>query len=198
MTLPDRTIEPTVIYTRSQVEWVKTYDDYPATAWQLNYYFRGPGTGMTLAWGTEVTADSDDFVIIIPAAKTDDMTVAGIYHWQAWLTEAADSANKIMIGAGRTRVELGFDPASTATVETRSTAKRIVDAIDAAVLANPGPVIEYEISTPTGSRKVKRNRKDALEERTYYAGIVAQELARERARSGKSLNQTVGVRFSDV
>ena len=136
MTATVRPIEPTQITTREEVHWTKSYADYPATLWQLNYYFRGPAlvTGFNAAWATEVTADGDDFDIVVPASKTDDMTVAGWYTWQAWLTEIADSTNKIKIGEGHTRVTLGFDPADL-TLETRTPNEIALDSVNAAMHA---------------------------------------------------------------
>lgn len=194
MTATVRTTEPTTITTREEVHWRKSFCDYPATLWQLNYYFRSNlGVGFNAAWATEVTADGDDFDIVVPASKTDDMTVAGDYVWQAWLTEIADATNKIKIGEGRTRVEIGFDPASTAAVETRSKAKIMLDSIDAALTAfASSDVLEYEISTPAGSRRIKRSDKSTLtSERKYWAGIVTNEIARERARNGLPLMQSI-------
>ncbi len=193
MTATVRETEPTMITTREEVHWTKCYPDYSATLWQLNYYFRGPGVGFNAAWATEVTADGDDFDIVVPASKTDDMTVAGDYVWQAWLTEIADSTNKFMIGQGRVKVVLGFDPTSTATVETRSKAKIMLDTIDAALLAfATSDVMEYEIATPAGSHKVKRSDKATLtSERKYWAGIVTNEIAREGAKNGRPLMQSI-------
>lgn len=194
MTATVRTIEPTTITTREEIHWKQTYPSYPATLWQLNYYFRSHlGVGFTAAWGTEVTADGSRFDIVVAGTKTDDMTVGGDYTWQAWLTEIADSTNKIKIGQGTTRVILGFDPASTAMVETRSKAKITLDTIDAALLAfSTSDVMEYEISTPAGSRRVKRSDKSQLtSERKYWAGIVTNEIAREGARNGKPLMQSI-------
>lgn len=190
-----RKTEPSFITTREEVRWKKSYPNYPASEWQLNYYFRGPGTGFNAAWGSEVTADGDEFDIVVPGTKTDDMTVAGEYVWQAWLTEIADSTNKINIGEGRVKVILGFDPNSVTTVETRSPAKIMLDAIDAALLAfASGDILEYEISTPAGSRRVKRSDKTTLtSERKYWATIVTNELARERARNGKPLISSIKV-----
>lgn len=191
-----RTIEPTVITTREEVHWTKSYSNYPATLWQLNYYFRSNlGTGFTAAWATEVTADGSGFDIVVPASKTDDMTVAGDYTWQAWLTEIADSTNKIKIGQGTTRVILGFDPTSVTAVDSRSTAKKMLDAIDTALLAAGfSDTIEYEITTPAGSRRVKRSsREEVLKQRAHWATIVTNEIARERARNGRPLMQSIKI-----
>lgn len=199
MTAAVRQTEPTTITTREEVHWQKCYPDYPASLWQLNYYFRGPGTGFNAAWATEVTAEGDDFDIVVPASKTDDMTVAGDYTWQAWLTEIADSTNKIKIGEGRVKVVLGFDPTSVVTLETRSKAKIMLDTIDAALLAfATSDVMEYEIETPAGRRRVKRSDKATLTaERKYWAGIVTNEFAREDARNGKPLMKSIQMRVYD-
>lgn len=199
MTATVRTIEPTQITTYEEVSWTKSIPDYPASLWQLNYYFRGPGVGFNAAWGTEVTADGDVFEITVPATKTDDITVAGWYRWQAWLTEIADTTNKILIGEGRTKVVLRFDPASTATIETRTAAKIMLDTIDAALLAfATSDVSEYEISTPAGSRRVKRGDKAQLmEQRKYWASIVTNEIARENAKNGRPLMSSVKMRVYD-
>ncbi len=193
-----RTTEPTQITTREEVSWTRSFCDYPASLWHLDYYFRGPGTGFNAAWGTEVTADGDDFAITVAGSKTDDMTVAGTYTWQAWVTEIADSTNKKMIASGPTKVILGFDSADL-TTDTRTDAEIMLDAIDAALLAFASSDIqEYEISTPAGAHKVKRSDKQQLlEQRKYWATIVANEKARERARNGGSLMPAIHMRVYD-
>lgn len=201
MTATVRTIEPTQITTREEVHWTKSYADYPATLWQLNYYFRSNlGAGFNLVWATEVTADGDDFDILMPAAKIDtEITVGGWYTWQAVLVEIADTTNKINIAQGRTKIIIGFDPASTAAFETRTKAKIMLDTIDAALLAfATSDVTEYELSTPSGSRRVKRSDKTQLtEQRKYWAAIVTNEIARENARNGRPLMPSIQMRVYD-
>jgi len=202
MTATVRTTEPTTITTREEVHWTKSFADYPATLWQLNYYFRGPGTGegtgFNAVWATEVTADGDDFSITVAGTKTDDITVAGVYLWQAWVTEIADSTNKKMILSGRTNVLLGFDPADL-TVDVRTPAKIALDTIDAALLAfSSTNAQEYEITTPAGSRRVKRSAtSELLSLRKYWAGIVALEQAKERMKNGGPFAQRIGIRVYD-
>ena len=199
MTATVRTIEPTQITTFEEVTWTKSYADYPATLWQLNYYFRGPGIGFNAAWGTEVTADDDDFAITVPASKTDNVTVAGIYHWQAWLTEIADSTNKILIGEGRTKITTRFDPDTTAAVEMRTPNEIALDTINAALYAfATSDVLKYTISTPAGTRTVERTDKtQLLKMRDTFATLVANERARERSRKGGPVMQSVQIVMRD-
>lgn len=190
-----RTIEPTEITTREIVEWTKEYTDYPASTYTLVYYFRGPGNGFNVT----ATADGDTFVISVAAATTAVMT-SGKYKWQAWITEIADTANHHIVGEGRVNVNRGFDPSSTVPVETRTDAKIMLDTIDAALKAfAETDVMEYEISTPGGTRKVKRSDKvELVSQRKYWAGIVTNEIAREGVKNGKPLMQTVKMRVYDV
>jgi hypothetical protein len=195
-----RTTEPTTITTREEIHWTKSFSGYSATLWQLNYYFRSNlGVGFDAVWATEVTADGDGFDIVVAASKTDDMLVAGEYVWQAWLTEIADSTNKVKVGQGRVNVVLGFNPSLTAAIETRTKAKIMLDSIDAALLAfSSSDVVEYEISTPAGSRRVKRSDKTSLmKDRLYWATVVTNEIARERSRNGGAWMQSVKVRVHD-
>lgn len=199
MTLPTRTVEPTHIITGETLEWTRSYDDYPASLWHLNYYFRGPGTGFNAVWATEVTADGDDFVITVPTTKTDDMTVAGRYKWEAWVTEIANSANKQLVGSGFATVALALNQTATTAAEIRTAAKIMLDTIDAALLAfATSDVQEYEISTPAGTRRVKRgDRAQLRDDRKYWAGIVTNEYAREDARNGRPLMQSIQMRVYD-
>lgn len=173
-----RYTEPTQITTRETVIWTKNYSDYPADEWTLAYYFRGPGIGFN-ATGT---ADGDDFVVTVPGTTTDNVDRAGKYKWEAWVTNIADTTIKYNVGVGFTNIVLGLDVSSEAPVDLRSTAQKILDAIDEALLTSAGDVIEYEVSTSAGSKKVKRSRTDALAARKEYASIVAREQAAERSR----------------
>lgn len=173
-----RYTEPTQITTREKVVWTKNYSDYPADEWTLAYYFRGPGTGFNAAG----TADGDDFVVTVLGTTTDNVDRAGKYKWESWVTNIADTTIKYNVGVGFTNIVLGLDPDELAAVDLRSNAQRIVDAIDAALLISAGDVVEYEVSTSAGSKKVKRSRKEAIDTRREYAAIVAAEATAERLR----------------
>lgn len=190
-----RTTEPTRITQGERIEWTKTLPDYPASEWTLAYRFRssaGPGFNVT------ATADGDDHDLAI--TKTVSAGVpAGRVDWQSWVTEIADSNNTKMIGSGRATVIVGFTADAKAAVELRSPAKIALDAIVAAISEKATKdQLEYELTTPAGSRKVKRmSMKDLLDAQKHFAGIVAAENARERARQGKSFGQQVLVRMYD-
>lgn len=192
-----RTIEPTQITTGGTVEWTRVFSDYPADEWTLQYRFRGPGEGFNI--DAEQNADDPEkFDAVIDPADTEDVDTAGRYTWEAWVTNIADpTIIKLAASPGRVMIAIGFDADETETVETRSVNRIILDSIDAAMLAfATSDVLEYEISTPAGTRKVKRSDKtQLLKMRDLYATLVANERARERGRNGQPIMQSIKVRM---
>lgn len=188
-----RETEPTQITKGERIEWTREFADYPASQYTLKYLFRGPGYGFNVT----ATASGDAFVAVLNGTIMASVKDFGDYAWQAWLTETATPANTWVIDSGTIRVLEGFTTGSTKVYDGRSTAKQMLDSIDAALLAAAGSdIIEYEYSTPAGSRKVKR-RQDLLELRKYYAKIYANEQYRERARKGKGFGTQVLIRGYD-
>ncbi|HKX83516.1 MAG TPA: hypothetical protein VJL58_04785 [Pyrinomonadaceae bacterium] len=176
-----RTTEPTRIAQGERIEWTKSYSGFSAQEYDLQYRIRGNGPGRDI----DATADDTGFVAEITAAQSALFSI-GRYQWQAWLTEQADAANTFQVGEGRLDVVRGFVADETGDIDMRSTAKQILDALDAAILGTATSTqLEYEISTPAGSRRVKRMTYSELKEaRKIYAGIVSRENAAERVRNG--------------
>jgi hypothetical protein len=185
-----RQTEPTVITQGEALEWEKSFCDFPSDEYTLQYRFRGPGTG----FNEDATAQDDgSFLATVTAANTLAMST-GRYQWQAWLTEIADSTNSQMIAEGVVDVRRGFADDQLGTIDLRTPAKIALESIDAAMAAfATSDVQEYEISTPAGTRRVKRSaRADLLSLRKHYAMIVARETAAERGRNtGKYGRQIV-------
>lgn len=195
-----RTIEPTRFTTNGTIEWTRSFCDYPADEWTLQYRFRSNvGEGFNI--DAEQNADNPEkFDVTIDPADTEDVEVAGTYTWEAWVTNIADpTITKLAVSPGRTVIEIGYDADDTDARETRSQAKIMLDTIDAALLAfATSDVQEYEISTPSGTRRVKRSEKDQLlSQRKYWAGIVTNEIAREGAVNGKPLMSSIKMRVYD-
>ena len=186
-----RTTEPREIIKGERIEWTRSFGDYPASEWTLEYRFRNTGTGVNVT----CTADGDTHVAELTAAASAGFTVLGKVQWQAWIEEIADATNTFVVDEGEATIKAGF-PDATDAVDTRSTAKKIVDAIDAALLLAAGSdVVEYEIQTPAGSRRVKKSRDGAMAERKFYAAIVSRENHAERMRNGGPFAKPVRVRM---
>jgi hypothetical protein len=193
MSITIRTNEPTALTQGERIIWTKTFDDYSAEDYTLEYRFRsqaGPGFNVT------AVANGSDFDAEITAAMTADKA-AGSYSWQAWLAEIGAVTNTFIAATGEMTLKPGFSSDAKAAIDLRTPAKITLDAIDAALLAaGTSDIVEYELTTPSGSRRVKR-RSDLLEMRKEFARIVANEIARERVRNGGSFGQRVEVRMYD-
>lgn len=186
-----RTTEPTIITQGEQIEWTRSINGYPADEWTLQYRFRsnaGPGVNI------DAVADDTQFAITMTAEETASLS-AGRYIWQAWATNIADTTNIVRVCEGQADVRLGFSENPTHTVETRSANEIALASIDAAMTAfATSDVLEYEISTPVGTRRVKRSaRSDLMNLRKYYAQLVSLERTRDRLRNGGSLMKSIGI-----
>ncbi len=189
-----RTIEPTVLAQNQPVSWTKRYSDYSPVFYTLQYLFRGPGDGLDV----DATTDGEDFAATISAAESGALAV-GRWKWQAWLTEIADTDNIFVVGEGFLKIEQGFVAGTTDAIDLRSNAQKMLDAIDAALMAfNSSDVQEYEVSFPSGKRRVQRSDKEQLlGQRKYWAAIVTSEYAREDAKNGKPLMKSIQMRVYD-
>lgn len=190
-----RTTEPNTITQGERLAWTRGFAGYSSDDYTLIYRFRGPGPGINV----EATAGTGGgFDAEITAAQSLTLSV-GEYEWQAWLTETADATNTFPVEEGIIAVLRGFAADATVTHDLRSPAKIMLDTIDAAMLAfATSDVVEYEIETPAGRRRVKRSDKATLTaERKYWAGIVTNEYARENARRGRPLMTSIKMRVYD-
>lgn len=187
-----RTTEPVYITQGEQIAWKRTFGGYPSDEWTLQYRFRGPGPGFNITG----VASGSGFEATATTTQTAAME-SGQYVWQAWLTSIATPTDIREVDAGSVTVKVGFTASPTTEIDLRSPAKIMLDTIDDALLAfATSDVMEYEISTPAGSRRVKRSDKMNLkEQRNYWATIVARENAAERLRNGGKYGLQVKVRM---
>ena len=169
------------------LEWEKDFDDFPADeGWVVTYYVRGPGTGFDIAG----TADGKTHLFTVPATTSDDITVAGVYSFQAWAVKASE---KHLADSGTTKAlpSLAAISSPATTFDGRSNAKKILDAIDA-IMAGKASIDqqEYTIGNAGSQRMLKRiDPLQLLELRKYYAAIVRNEKSRGQT------NQIVYVQF---
>lgn len=181
---------PSPVTQGERVEWTTTLCNYSAEEYDLQYRFRGPGVGLNV----DATADGSAFDVVM-TLTAPAFNVPGEYHWQAWLTEIADTTNTFIAQQGKIEIKRGFVDGQNVSIDLRSPARIALDSIDAAMDAfATGDVQEYEISTPAGSRRVKRSaRKDLMDLRKHYAMIVSMENTRDRLRNGGKLMKNIGI-----
>lgn len=183
--------EPREIQRGETVRWRRHFVGYPPSEFTLRYLIRGPGIGIDVP----ATGDGDAFVAEITSEQSGSLT-EGSYQWQAWLNEISDPTKRYVAARGEIIVRPGFVESDTTAVDTRSTAKKIVDALEAALLNSASrEQLEYEISTPAGARKIRfMTRTEQTTFLRYYREIVGRERAAERVRNGGTFGTTVKLR----
>lgn len=168
-------------------KWKVSLSDYPASSgWTLYYYLVNQSISkITLT----SSASDDDHQIEVAKADTAGYA-AGIYNYQAVV---ASSTKRYLVESGRVEVLPNY-AAQTGTYDDRSFARKMVDALETALLtsAASGDIIEYTI----GGRSVKKDRYTVRRELDYWKAQVLAEKRRERAKMGLSTNRTVKVRFT--
>lgn len=139
MTAAIPTTEPTTFTAGDTVAWIKTLDDYPASAgWTLAYAFINSAAKFTIT----ASASGDDYSVTVAAATSAAYT-SGTYTWVATVTKASE---RYTVGTGSAVVQPNLAAAST--YDTRSAARKALDAADLA-LATYGAkayLQSYEIS----------------------------------------------------
>lgn len=188
-----RTTEPTTIVKGERIEWTKSYCDFPASDYDLEYRFRGVGPGADVV----ATADGNEFEAALTAAQSAAFGI-GKYKWQAWLTEQADPTNTFIVGSGSSTVERGFESGDTGDIDLRTAEKIALDAINSALAnAATSDQLEYEISTPAGSRKIKRmTRTELIELQKHYSAIVARQNLAEKLKNGGKFGKPIKATMS--
>jgi hypothetical protein len=177
------TREPRSFIAGETLEWSKSFDDYPADEWTLKYSLRGPGTAPA---DITATADGEDFLVDVSSTYTAALT-PGTWRMVGWVEKGSEKHfvydREVIVVAA---------PATSGTLDARSTAKQIVDAIDAYMLAGPAAsnaVKRYRIADRELERYDAAQLKDL---RTYYWNIYVRE---ERSKRGGSSMRNINCGF---
>ena len=184
-TVPIR--EPASLVAGDTVTWKKSLSDYPASdGWVLKYRL------INSAGRIDITAatSGDDHLVTVAAATTAGWT-AGTYTWQAYVDGV--SSQRFTVGAGTLDVKPDL-AAEAAGYDTRTTAKKTLDLIDAALLAHGASAWtqEYEIA----GRKMKfKSVGDFLALRDRIKAEVKREEAAQRIGRGMDAGNKLYVRY---
>lgn len=187
--------EPLEITQGESVTWEREIPDHPATEWSAVYRFRGIlGTGIGL--DVPCTADGTKFIASVSTGSSAVLSVT-TYEWQLWVTSTADPADVRQIERGTVRVNEGFQSGALSSVDTRTAAQQILDAIDAMIVGKAtADQMEYSIETQVGKRQLKRiPMTELIAARTHYASIVAREKQAERLRARGTFFKNINVRM---
>ncbi len=182
------TSEPLSIIAGDTLTWQKTLVNYPASqGWTLNYRL------INAAGHLDITgsASGDDHLISVPAAASSGY-VAGQYNWQSYVTNAGGERHTIETGDIEVKANWA---AATTGLETRSTARQILDALEAAWLVASTKrafVFDYQIA----NRKMRfALRSEWIAELDYWRREVYREERAQRIAAGLPSGAKVYVRF---
>lgn len=173
MTRITPTCEPTEVTIGSAWSWDVTYSDFPSNSgWTLAYYIRGP-VDLTLAAGTEVTADgSGGFEVRVPRTTSDNLAgYPGAYRLTGRVFKASDEFDGTIVYSGHLLVLA--DPSEA--VGAASFNRQMLDAIDEALLAGISDSGEFKSVSVNGRSVTYRDRAEIEKARAHYALLVALE-----------------------
>jgi hypothetical protein len=161
----------------------------------LQYRFRGAGPGFDVDGSA---GPGTGFTSEITSAQSLSAE-PGKYQWQAWATNIADTDITQIIASGSVTIRPGFVSGDTSDIDLRTPEKIALDAIDAALAnAATSDQLEYEITTPTGSRRIKRMaRTELISLRKHFAGIVSRQNLAERLRNGGKFAKPIKTSMSE-
>lgn len=187
MSIEIPTIEPAKVRAGDTVTWLKSLADYPAGTWTLYYRF----INATAKIDITASASGDAHLVSVPITITDDWVV-GDYTYIAWVTAGTE---RVTVAQGRITVLPNLAAIATAGYDSRTHAKKMLDAIDASILSLSSgerlAVIEAEIA----GRRFKYDFNGLMKLRNIYAAQVSAEENAERASLGLGSRNKLNVRF---
>lgn len=130
--------EPTSVTAGDTVAWTRSLSDYPASAgWVLSYALVAASIQYTIT----ATASGDDHAVAVTAATTATW-LPGEYAWQAVVTKTTE---RYTVGSGSLTI-LPNLAAQTAGLDTRSHARKTLDALEAWIESHDMAVADYQIA----------------------------------------------------
>jgi len=179
--------EPAEIRAGDTITWRKTLADFPASAgWVLTYRLINASNKYDIT----AAADGDTHLVEVAAADSDDY-VASDY---TWVSQVALGDERHTVAQGRITVLPDLAAVAAAGYDTRSTAKKTLELLDAAMLAHGSKAWtqEYEIA---GRRMKFRSVSEFMSFRSKVMREVQGEENAERIKQGLKPKNKLNVRF---
>lgn len=180
------TTEPGRVTAGDTVSWLKTLSAYPASdGWLLAYTLINAGGKITL----QATASGDDH-LVSASASTTAAWASGAYTWQAAVSKGGE---RFTVGKGV--IVIDPDLAAATTMDTRSSARKALDAIDGLLetYGSKAYLQGYEIN---GRRMQFQTPGEFLAFRSKLQSEVKREENAARIAAGLAPRNQVAVRFN--
>lgn len=160
-------------------QWTRELLGYPASSWSATVYFENAGA----SFSAPAVAAGDTHSFTVGAAETADYR-PGRYGWRLRVTD----------GTTVTTVESGFsevlvDPAAAGNHDTRSWARRTLEAVEAFLEGN---ATTAQQAMSVGGRQISRW---SLAELTQWRKDLRNEVKMEEQGSRAGLGRNIKVRF---
>lgn len=177
--------EPKEIYAGATAIWTREAGDYPASdGWSLEYVLAGRN-GRHVVNGGLITASGSTYTITVPMAETATWA-GGEYGWRLFATKEGD----------RRHVQNGMlqvIPATKTATDTRSHARRMVDALEATL---EGKASKDQSEINIGGKSLKRFSFAELSvELARWQRIVQQEEDAAKVAGGMTSRKVIRTRF---
>lgn len=181
---PIPTIEPETVRIGDTWQWQKQLSEYPANqGWSLTYYFRKGDAQFQIA--ATVATDGVSFLAYAAPATTGALR-PWRYRYQARVTNGTDA---YVILDGELLAEP--DPAAQGGQDTRSRARRIIAALESAMLRRAGGRVHVVID---GQAVQFDTQGDLIRAKTYWEGVLEAEVNKYRIAQGLGSKRTIRAR----
>lgn len=179
------TTEPAAVTAGDTLLWSIMLAEFPASeGWTLKYRLINSAGKIDITAG----ASGDTYVVAVPAA-TSAAYVAGTYDWQRTVEKGAE---RFTTGTGRIIIAPNL-AAQSAGYDTRSAARKILEAIEAALLGRASRTdLEYEMD---GRRLKSMTHAELIAARSRMQAEVSREDAAARISAGLSPRRKLLTRF---
>lgn len=170
------------------LDFATTVPDYPpADGWTLTYRLVPQSSGTAYTFNATPAADGQSYEIAVSSTTTAGWA-AGNYSWVAFVIQ---SGERHVVDQGTLTIKP--DPVTTATLDVRGHARKVLDAIEA-VLENRASIDQKSVTI--GDRSLERTPiEDLLKLRQLYQAEVAREDAAARLAVGLSPRNRIYVRI---
>jgi len=172
------------------LDFTTAVNGYPASdGWTLKYRLIPRVSGAAILLTAATASDGASYRVQVAPATTVNY-VAGDYSWYAWVEK---TGARVTVDDGL--VTIKGDPNALTAFDGRSYARKMLDQIEAALLAFNYGVKSYAIGTRS---MTKADMPEILVMRDRFRAEVQNEIAAERIADGQSNPRAFGVRFNRV